>query len=382
MRNIVGQTPRGRDFFPRDKVINKIYRRLDSGSHLFLSAPRRAGKTSIMRFMEEKSKKGYAFVYINVEDIEDSEDYFRSLSEELLESNAVTSLMKASQKTRNLFEEFAEHVKKIKVWGIELETQNKESPKYSKEFERLMSSLDTRSFRIVMLIDEFPVTVEQIEKKSGVEAARHFLHLNRSIRQRAKRGIQFLYTGSIGLPNIARRLQATATINDLNIVEVPPLTRKEAGDFTRRLFRNYQVKSEKGTVPYMLDELKWLMPFFIQLVVQMLIDEYESSGTAINKATVDKVFDKASNHRNNIYFENYYSRLDKSLQKEECKLAKKILLKIATENEVPLDAFAKNKDAPALLEILEFDGYINSNGKCYCFNSPILQKWWIKYANG
>ncbi len=380
MRNIVGQTPRGNDFYPRDMVINKIYRRLDAGSHIFLSAPRRAGKTSIMRYMEEFPLKGYAFVYINVEDVEDSEDYFRSLSEALLNSHAVTKMMKASKKTQSLFEEFADHIKSIKVWNIEIETQSKEQPKYSREFEKLMSELDTKSFTIVMLIDEFPVTVEQIEKKHDIDEARRFLHINRSIRQRAKRGIQFLYTGSIGLPNIARKMNATATINDLNVVEVPPLSKKEAADFIRRLFKHYKVKHERGVVNYILEKLRWLMPFFIQLVVQMLIDEFEISGQPTNRIMVDKVFDKASNHRNNIYFENYYSRLNKSLVKEESVLAKEILSKIAIENEIPLDAFKGVPDATAVLEILQFDGYINDNGNSYKFNSPILQNWWKKYA--
>ncbi len=39
MKNIVGQTPRGKDFYPRDQIINKIYRRLESGNNLYLSAP-------------------------------------------------------------------------------------------------------------------------------------------------------------------------------------------------------------------------------------------------------------------------------------------------------------------------------------------------------
>ena len=122
------------------------------------------------------------------------------------------------------------------------------------------------------------------------------------------------------------------------------------------------------------------MPFFIQLVVQMLIDEYETNGLEITTDTIDKVFDKASNHRNNIYFENYYSRLDKSLMKEESSLAKQILSTIAQKNTVPLHTFKPLRNYAAILEILEFDGYINSNDDCYSFNSPILQNWWLKYA--
>ena len=101
MKNIVGQTPRGKDFYPRTKVIRKIYRRLDSGSHIFMSAPRRAGKTSIMRFLEDEPKKGYVFLYVSVEDIESSEEYFKLLSEELLSSEAVGKMVKASEKVYN-----------------------------------------------------------------------------------------------------------------------------------------------------------------------------------------------------------------------------------------------------------------------------------------
>lgn len=380
MKNIVGQTPRGKDFYPRTKVIRKIYRRLDSGSHIFMSAPRRAGKTSIMRYLEDEPKKGYVFLYISVEDIESSEEYFKLLSEELLASEAVSQMAKASEKVYNIFEQFSEHIKKVKVWNIELESQDKEPPKYSKEFEKLMSTLDTSDFTIVLLVDEFPIALERINVEHGAKEAVEFLHANRSIRQRAKRGIQFIYTGSIGLPNITRKLNATATINDLNIIEVPPLNEREAMDFAKQLLSNYKVTFVRGTIKHMLDRLSWLIPFFIQLVVQMLIDEFETSYKPITKQLVDEVLEKASNHRNNIYFENYYSRLDKSLTPVESKLAKQMLLRIAEEDTVALDAFNGMEDASRVLEILEFDGYINSHQNAYVFNSPILQHWWKKYA--
>ena len=102
MKNIGGHTPRGKDFFPRDQIIERIYRRLDSGSHIFISAPRRAGKTSIMRYLEDFPREGYAFVYVSVEDIEDSESYFKLLSEELLESKAISKLAKASEKVSSI----------------------------------------------------------------------------------------------------------------------------------------------------------------------------------------------------------------------------------------------------------------------------------------
>ncbi len=381
MKNVVGQTPRGADFYPRDAVINKIYRRLDAGNHIFMSAPRRAGKTAIMRFMEDNPRKGYAFIYISVEDVNDMEEYFEILSEEIVESDAVSKLVKASKSAKSIFSRFADRVKKVKVMNIEVETTAKEVPLFSDEFEKLMKNLDTSDFKIVMLIDEFPIALERIEKDLGVKEATEFLHVNRTIRQRAKRGIQFVYTGSIGLPNIARQLNSTATINDLSVIEVPALNPTQAKEFATKLLKNYKVKIKVEVINYMLKRLKWLMPFFIQLIVQMIIDEYELEQKPVTKELVDLVIEKASNHRNNIYFENYYSRLSKSLAKDEAELAKKILSEIAKKDVLPLSRFAEDEEALALLDILEFDGYINSHDDTYTFNSPILQLWWRKHAN-
>ena len=309
------------------------------------------------------------------------EEYFEILSEEIVESIAVSKLVRASKSAKSIFSRFADRIKKVKVMNIELETTTKEVPLFSQEFEGLMKNLDTSDFKIVLLIDEFPIALERIEKDIGVKEATEFLHVNRTIRQRAKRGIQFVYTGSIGLPNIARKLNATATINDLSVVEVPALNPVQAKEFTSKLLKSYKVKIKVEVINYMLERLKWLMPFFIQLIVQMIIDEYELEEKPVTKKLVDLVIEKASNHRNNIYFENYYSRLSKSLAKEEAKLAKKILSDIAKKDILPLSSFKENEEALALLDILEFDGYINSQNDTYTFNSPILQLWWRKHAN-
>ena len=381
MKNIVGQTPRGKDFYQRDAIINKIYRRLEAGSHLFISAPRRAGKTSIMRFLEDNPREGFAFLYISVEDVEDIEEYFETLSLEILASKAISNLVKASNKAQNFLDEFAKRIKKVKIWTVEIETQDDNPPTYQQEFERLMRTMDVSDFRIVLQIDEFPVALERIVRTKEKETAIEFLHINRSIRQRAKQGIQFIYTGSIGLPNIAKRLEAMQTINDLNVVEVPPLRTEEAIEFSQNLLDTYQVKVEDGVIEYMLECIKWLMPFFIQLIIQILIDEYEIHQNPITKKDIDNVLEKASNHRNNIYFENYYSRLSKSLPEKDSNRSKEFLSLIALENAVSKDAFEDLPDAARILEILEYDGYIHLHEGKYRFNSPILQRWWIKHAN-
>ena len=329
MKNIVGQTPRGTDFYPREAITDRIYRRLDSGNHLYLSAPRRSGKTSIMRALEDKPKAGYLFIYLNVEDCNDSEDYFRLLAE---------------------------------------------------VFEELLRELESDGLTIVIMVDEFPVAVENIAKAQGNESAVRFLHANRGMRQRAQSGIRFIYTGSIGLPNVARKLDPAPTINDLNIVEIPPLTPDEGLDMSRKIFAEYAIDADEAVIRYMLEKIEWLMPFFIQLVIQLLIDEMETEkATNISTDMVDKVLLKAANHRNNVYFASYLDRLAKTLPVDQCETATAILAAIAAAGFANRSDFTQ-PNAQLVLETLEYDGYIHEQAGQLRFNSPILRMWWQKNA--
>jgi len=380
MKNIVGQTPRGADFYPRNSIINKIYRRLESGNNLYLAAPRRSGKTSIMRALEDHPHQGFMFSYINVEDCSNVEDYFRLLSEELEKIAIEGKMAILGEKAKSVFGAFLEKVKKIKIAGFELETTaTTKLPGYVEAFEELLIKLDSEKVTIVIMVDEFPVAVENIAKAHGNDEALGFLHANRGMRQRAGKGIRFIYTGSIGLPNVARKLGPAPTINDLNVVEIPPLTQEEGLDMSLKIFQAYDVAVNEQDILFMLEKIKWLMPFFIQLVIQLLIDETESEGNEISTKMVEKVLLKAANHRNNIYFASYYDRLEKTLPADHCTMAKTILAEIAEKEAVKASSFKKG-NAQVVLETLEYDGYIHEYEGFYHFNSPILRMWWGKNA--
>lgn len=229
------------------------------------------------------------------------------------------------------------------------------------------------------MIDEFPVAVESIAKAKGAEAAVQFLHVNRAIRQRSRTDVRFIYTGSIGLPNVARKLDPTPTINDLNIVEIPPLTTDEGLDMSKKILAGYDVAVEESVLQYLLDKIQWLMPFFIQLTIQLLIDESESNNALISKEMVDKILVKAANHRNNAYFASYLDRLAKTLPPDECETAKTILAEIA-EKESLSRSHIQQENAQIVLETLEYDGYIHEQDGLFRFNSPILRMWWKKNA--
>ncbi len=387
MKNVVGQTPRGEDFFPREGIINKIYRRLEAGSHIFLAAPRRVGKTSIMRFLEDNPRKGYHFVYVITESAHDSESFYQKLLEEILKSPAIGKLAKHKESVSKLVKSVFEKVERVKISWLEVNLQQKEKETFQSAFEKLIAEYDDGDNMLVIMVDEFPQTVENIKLKHGDAEAQTFLRLNREQRQQADKNVRFIYTGSIGLPAVVKKLTSTSVINDLNVIEIPPLTPTEAEDLTRQLLGRYQVQYKAEMVSYLLEKIKWLIPFHIQLAVQELIDVFETTNQQLDEDSVERAFTQLLNVRNDIYFEHYYSRLKDAFSASHQAFAADLLDMLAEKETLSQEAvneLAKQHqleaDLESILEALMYDGYFHFDNSinAYRFNSYLLQSWWDK----
>ncbi len=393
MKNVVGQTPRGKNFFPRPKLLNLLYRRLGSGSNIYMAAPRRVGKTAIMRYLEDNPHDEYNAVYIITESVDDPETFFKTVLDELFKSSAIGKLRKASNKSSEFIGNLIERFKKIGGFGFEVELKDNKTAFYE-EFKTLVKKLDdTNGLKILIMVDEFPQTVENIFRKSGEAEAIRFLQRNREVRQEATENVLFILTGSIGLPTLAEKLNATGTINDLNVFEVPPFERAEARQLTTRLLESEDVPYAEDAIAYMLDKLNWLSPYHIQLLVQEFADEYGLKGITVTKESVDAAFSKITDRRNDANFAHYYERLSKTFVENELSFALEMLTALSRPAEMELaqiKTLAEKHDLldnyPFVLRTLEFDGYIFRSHRdeeiLYRFTSPILKLWWSKYVFG
>lgn len=373
MRNIVGAIPRGDDFFPRENVVNQIYTRLAAGNHLYIAAPRRVGKSAILYHLQDNPRDHYEFKYIITEALDNPLIYFQKLSESLY---SLKSLPKKSLETiKNFFPII--QMSLLATTGIKVEFDNK----IFYEFKQLISTLDTQGKTVVIMIDEFPQAVENIWRQQGTGGAEQFLQFNREIRQQASANIRFILTGSIGLPNIAEKLTATKTINDLNVVELPSLTRTEGLELLKQLLAGQSVSYEESALEYLLAKIDWLVPFYLQLAVQALLEGY--SGATVTKPLVDQAFAAIFQQRHNIYFQHYYDRLNKVFTGNEYDFALALLTQLSqqlTLSRSQIQALAAEHQLtthPRILRTLEADGYLfRTQTDDYSFTSPVLKAWW------
>jgi hypothetical protein len=243
-----------------------------------------------------------------------------------------------------------------------------------------MKKLDLKDQKIVVIIDEFAQTLQNILKDDEKKAIL-FLEKNRSLRQNPEinKNIQFIYAGSIGLENVAGSIDGSKYINDINSQILKPLSRNEAKELIKFILDGEQMINDE-TIEQILNKLHEFVPYYIQIIIQE-IHETDFSGTT---REINRIFEEIVKKR--IYFDHWHARL-KSYKSNEYKFAKRIL-NIASENEFVTSAdiydkaveFEVEEDYKTVVNALIYDGYINNDGTAseYRFNSPLLKMWWCR----
>ncbi len=391
IKNIAGQPVRKENFFERPALIRQFKNKIESGSSILISAPRRVGKTSLMLHVHDKGMEGFYFIYDITESVNSENEYFKRMLNKIFYTEFLTLMQKISKKTYRSAKDRAERIREI---GKTIKFDKESKRIFRDEFIDTIKSIDLEGRRIIFMIDEFSQTIENIIEDEGKRSAIHFLQANRELRQdpEINQKIQFVFAGSIGLENIVSRLNAVNLVNDLAPLKVTPLNYEEAHRLMQELTENKPFVLSKSNRDYILDKIQWYIPFYFQMAVMeisnfLLDDEGETKPgkKRITKNVIDRAFSRMLEQRN--HFEHWEKRLRKAFKKEEYSFAKEVLNLISNKENiesVEIINLAQKFNIPDsykdIVNSLVYDGYINNNDDphIYRFNSPLLKMWWWK----
>ncbi len=373
-RTTIGQPAEGASYLARPYLDDRFWKSIQNGSHLLVSAPRRVGKTS---FLRNTSNEDFQKKYLTTESINRPNEFFKRLYKSLLED------LSAQKK---MWEGIADLVKrnrieKIGTGGIEIKGEDLD---YFEELKLLIQKTEFDK-PMVFIVDEFSETLENIITDQGESAGKNFLHQNRELRQDAaiSKKIQFVYSGSIGLGNIAEHIGASKTINDLKDFKIPPFSEKEAANLIPQLTIEENLDFPKKTLQHLFEKIHWLIPFYIQIILDEIEDILmQQDSLSITKKMIDQAMKSALETRN--YFEHWHTRLRTTYQGNDYTFAKESLNLCATLDgalkSALYDLAAKyevEENYKSIIRSLEYDGYISMNEDgIYLFNSPLLRAWW------
>lgn len=378
MKIITGQVARKDSFWDRKEELEDIWYKINNGSHILLVAPRRVGKTSIMYKIMDTPQEETIVLYVDVESADRENEFWKKLFSRLTEEEFLNTLKTKANKFLTFLRKI--NIDEITTKGIKfgetLETN------YAEAFKRVIKNLDTDK-KLIFMIDEFAQSIENIIKHEGEREAQHLLKTHRELRQDQilSEKIIFIYAGSIGLESVAAKIESIATINDLAVVKVLPLGFDDAKMFIEALAISNAIDIDSNVIDYLLEKIEWLIPFYIQLIM----DELRKARELVTEQTIDKAFQAILDNKN--HFDHWRSRLQ-ILADNEYRFAKEVLsiisenttmqsneiINIATKHGLSED------DAKEVIRSLVYDGYINNNDnpREYRFNSPILRMWWSK----
>lgn len=382
----VGQAVRKENFWDRKDELEDIWDAIESGSHVLLTAPRRVGKTSIMYKILDEPRENYIPIYLDVESADSENEFWQKLFNILIDEDFTSTLQAHSQ---SLWERLTNiEIRSISLFeGVEFGDGKKFS--YKEAFYKLIKDLDSNK-KIIIMIDEFAQTIENIIQYESQKNALSLLKTHRELRQNIKISdkVTFIYAGSIGLESIVLKMGATKHINDLNSIKIYPLSFENATIFINHLSQNNKIDMSDEVITYLLKEIEWFIPFYIQLIMQE-VKRVNRREPIITNETIDKAINNALDHKQ--HFQSWESKLKSGLNKNGYSFAKEILTIISKELTLSylkiINISSKYEweedEARETLNSLVYDGYINNNddAKIYRFNSPILRKWWYKNVN-
>ena len=382
MAIVVGQTVRGENFWDRETELEAIWDAIDAGSHILLSAPRRVGKTSIMYKLLDEPKSNYIVMYIDTEAADSEREFWKKLFNRLLHEDFVSTL---NVKARQLWE-ILKGIKITKVTEAGVEFGDGEVLDYSEAFKSLIKNLDSDKKLIVML-DEFAQTIENIIKYENEKSALSLLKTHRELRQDEEfsKKVTFVYAGSIGLESVVDKMGGARHINDLNSIKVKPLAYDNAKAFTLHLAHSNNLVIQEPEIDYLLGKVEWLIPFYIQLIAQEIKTLFRVQ-PSVTSEMIDEAINSALEHRN--YFDSWHNKIKEAFKGHEFLFAKEVLNNISENmtigssdiSNIAAKHSVEADSAQGTIRSLVYDGYINNNDnhKVYRFNSPILRMWWNK----
>ena len=380
-KTILGSPATGNYYYPRTEIVDEIWDELEKGNFILIAAPRRVGKTSVMRDIEANPRENYKVTFENIQAVKSEIDFYKTLYKLILNclntSKKAKKWLSAYLKTKKISE--------ISTSGIKLEDKDLD---YLQEINTIFKELDSNTETIVLLLDELPEVLHQLNKNGKKEEAIAILHQLRAWRQSNFMKLQFVFAGSVGIHYVVKTIEGrTSSLNDLIPAICNPLTREEALNYVEWATGNKaSVQYDDTQKNYLLQKIQhYYTPYFINLMLGE-IDKIarKRNNTTITEKDTDQAF--VNVEKSNSHFADWKNRLKDYMPKEDFNFVNDILIHIAHRDSVSIQTIydkaikqEKTVDYMDLIGDLVSDGYlleVIDGSHNYVFISPFLKAFW------
>ncbi len=397
MKIKIGSPATGDNFFPRQRLREKIIRALRR-DHIAFLGPRRTGKTSILREIEKNPPPGVSALYLDLQGLRNVPAWLH-LMLEATKNVLQTPPEKLGwiKQTGKSIATVLKRIDEITVLGngIKLTAGQPAIDSWEPTANEFLSLLKDQQLPIYFMLDEFPWFLGHVA--ANHTAAEVDATLNWFRRVRLELGdfpSRFLVTGSIGLTGLLRRLGLSPAANDFDTIEIEPLTDIEALQFVEKLAEGEGITLTAAARERMLARLGVGWPQLLSTFVSEVQERGPEAGPSVNE--IDTLYEEQMvRGSRNKYCQEMYTRLSKPelFPPSERRLAQEILRLLchadhpfrseeleAIHAKLVPDLALRTLVATELdivIETLTHDGYLHrqKDGRV-AFASHILRDYW------
>jgi len=402
--NIAGPPVEGNNFFGRQADVQRLWSLLNDHD-LLLLGPRRIGKTSVARaVMLEARKAGWQAVEINVASGVDEGAFLDKLAQ-AVKNERGSWVELTADRWKEHFEKIGRRIKGVKVQGpagsASVDLTPPESADWTTPAGELLHSLARTEQPWLTYIDELPILLYHILRNDphcGVTRVRRFLDWFRNdVRDLpGKAKVHWLISGSVGLDTLVQQYGMADTINSLNHQGLAPYGETEAHELLAKLADRYRIPLTLSDAQRLIDAIRWLQPYYLQLAFNLLRARLCSTGVPLTDG-IDLVLEQMLEPGSDNDFHHWEGRLSLQLGHDDAKHAL-VLLDHAARNpegerpEILLEKLAERlplhtgDDVRAkfivLRDMLQRDAYWfpeqSSGPRRYRFCLEPLRRWWLR----
>ena len=384
IRGKVGSPVTGPDeFFDREREFAKVMGKINRGDSVYLSAPRRIGKTSLMhKLMIGLQEAGHTCFFFSMERYTSPSEWIADWFVKAILGKGLTLPEKALMGLKKIISGMgtSDSVSEVFLKGL-FDTSNWR--RAGDELFDTLASACEEGTRVVVFLDELAVLIEYLVAEDGKPEL--FLSWLRSIQQKHHKKLSIVIASSIGLYPLLNKLGLNDRMNAFLTVPIDAWDQETAIRCIHALARGYSLDIDSETPNRIVNLIGWCSPMYVQLFMDILADERLGGTCTCNDA--ERIYSEkiVRGQTGNYQLSPMEERLRKIFNEREYAQAMQWLsLLSASDHPVSsseLTAHAKVKgyyvDAVSnILLNLEHDGYIEGSRQGWVFRSKLLKDWW------
>ena len=390
---IIGNVPRGEDYFGQEQLIETLWKRLEK-DNILLTAPRRFGKTAAMYKLLDEPRPQFLPLYTDLEPIETPGDFMVELISKVYQKRqfkrTINRLWEGSKDVALFFRNLPED---IDIGGFKFKVREATNmPVHWKSYgERLMDLISGEAPSLLLILDEFTVMIDNIARKTP-EEAENVLRWFRAARIAPETRIRFVIGSSINLIPTLDSMGLVDTVNDLYIQKLKPFDDHTAKCYVEEVFDSQGVTLSTEARDMILELVGAPIPYLLAVLVSIVIDQQHATGAAVSPDLVKTVFNEdLLGGRTSASFRHYRSRIDtyypglegdtarailRSLSRSANGLEKQTLYQLFLQYSAQTHAHKTEEGFMHLMHKLENDFYISEQNRRVDFFSRVLKLWW------